>query len=68
MRVDFSQPGLDLLRQEYLIGKCLPMKGLKQVLKLDLGIIWESAEQYTGRLITLNHPGVTAVLRPNIEF
>ncbi|MBJ6726757.1 hypothetical protein [Geomesophilobacter sediminis] len=68
MRLDFSQPGMELLRQEYLIGKSYPIEGKNYALKLDLGFAWEGANLYTGRLHYLEHSGFTVIIRPNIDF
>jgi hypothetical protein len=67
-RLDFSQHDLNLLRQEYLVGKSYPLEKMKVALRFDVGMIWETRYQYTGRLSYLDHNGLTVILRPNIEF
>lgn len=68
MRLDFSKSGLNLLRQEYIIGKSYPIKKWQKALTLDIGLIWESPDLYRGRLRHLDRSGLTAVLRPQIAF
>jgi len=68
MRLDFSKSGLNVLRQEYIIGKSYPIKKWQKALTLDIGLIWESPDLYRGRLRHLDRSGLTAVLRPQIAF
>ena len=68
MRLDFSQSDLNLIRQEYLIGKSYPFKKWQSAFKLDVGVIWESPDLYSSKLRYLDRSGFTAVIRPQIEF
>ncbi len=68
MRLDFSQTELNLLRQEYIIGKSYPIKKWQKAIGVDVGLIWENPDLYKGRLRYLDRNGITIVLRPQIEF
>jgi hypothetical protein len=57
-----------LLRQEYVLGKKYPIKSWGVALKLDVGVIWEDPNRYTGILHDPNASNMTIVLRPNIVF
>jgi len=67
-RWDFSLKDGRALRQEYIIGRTIPLKTKKIALKLDIGFIWESPDYYTGALHDTNFQSVTAIIRPNFEF
>lgn len=57
-----------LLRQEYVLGKKYPIKAWGVALKLDVGLIWEDPDRYTGSLRDTNASNFSVVLRPNILF
>lgn len=67
-RWDFSIKDGRPLRQEYVIGKKIPISRWRVAMKLDVGFIWEDPETYSGKLRDTNHQSVVAVIRPNIEF
>jgi hypothetical protein len=67
-RWDFSVKDGRPLRQEYTIGKKMPIPGWHVALKLDVGLIWENPALYSGRLRGTDFQSVVAVIRPNIEF
>lgn len=67
-RWDFSMKNGIPLRQEYTVGKKIPVPGWHVALKIDVGLIWENPEIYSGRLHETSHQNVVAVIRPNIEF
>lgn len=67
-RWDFSMKDGHPLRQEYTIGKKIPVPKWKVAMKLDVGFIWESPSVYTGKLHDNDFQAVSAVIRPNIEF
>jgi len=68
VRWDIGAKKGDLLRQEYVLGKKLPIKSWGVALKLDVGLIWEDPARYTGVLRDTNVSNFTVVLRPNILF
>ena len=67
-RWDISLKDGSLIRQEYIIGKRFPIKSWGLALKLDTGVIWESADRYTGSLRNTDSKNFSVVLRPNIIF
>lgn len=67
-RWDFSARDGRILRQEYVVGKKLPLKRWKVALKMDIGFILESPAKYTGPLRESDFQELSAVIRPNIEF
>ncbi|MDD5286899.1 MAG: hypothetical protein PHD54_13675 [Desulfuromonadaceae bacterium] len=67
-RWDFSARNGRFLRQEYVIGKKFPIKRWGVALRMDVGVIWEDPDKYTGALRDRDFQNVTAVIRPNIEF
>jgi hypothetical protein len=67
-RWDFSMKDGRPLRQEYTIGKRVPLKNWHVALKLDVGFIWENPENYHGRLHNSDHQDFVAIIRPNIDF
>ena len=67
-RWDFSVKDGAPLRQEYIIGKKIPLPRWRLAMKLDTGIIWEAPNYYTGRLHDSSYQSLVAIIRPNIEF
>ncbi len=67
-RWDFSMKDGTPLRQEYTVGKKIPIPKWHVALKLDVGFIWENPAIYSGRLHDSGSQRVIAVIRPNIEF
>lgn len=67
-RWDFSIKDGRPLRQEYTVGKKIPITSWHVALKLDIGFIWEDVKNYSGRLRDKDYQSVVAVIRPNIEF
>jgi hypothetical protein len=56
------------MKQEYLVGKKLPLKNYMFALKIDAGMIWESIKSYSGTLRDRDRDNFTFVFRPNIQF
>lgn len=67
-RWDFSMKDGTPLRQEYTIGKKIPVSGWRVALRLDVGVIWQNPAMYSGSLHDSNLHNVLVVIRPNIEF
>jgi hypothetical protein len=67
-RWDFSMKDGRPLRQEYTVGKKIPITRWHVALRLDVGLIWEDPATYSGALRDSNYQSVVAVIRPNIEF
>lgn len=67
-RWEFGLRDASILRQEYIIGKKLPLKDYNFAFKLDLGMIWQSAGYYSGSLREKKSDSFTFVFRPNLEF
>src|SRR6185369_9106432 len=47
---DFGLKDGNILKQEYIIGKKLPLKDYRFALKIDVGMIWQSIKNYSGTL------------------
>jgi hypothetical protein len=67
-RWDFAINGGNIMRQEYIVGKKLPLKDYKLALKLDFGLIWQNYRNYSGELRDLDRNTYTLVFRPNLQF
>lgn len=68
VRWDFSAKDGRLLRQEYVIGKKIPIKSWHTAFKIDTGVICEEPAKYKGSLRDRDFQSVTVVFRPNLEF
>lgn len=68
VRLDIGAKQGNLLRQEYVLGKIIPIKSWGVALKLDLGLIWEDPARYSGVLRQMDAPNFSLILRPNIIF
>jgi hypothetical protein len=68
VKVQMAQRNAQIVRSEFFLGKKYPVteKGFSPT--LDIGLIWESPNEYTGPLRDRNHSTLTFVLRPSIEF
>lgn len=67
-RWDFGLKDGNILKQEYIIGKKLPLKNYRFALKLDVGMIWQSIKSYSGTLQDRDRDNFTIVFRPNLQF
>ena len=65
---DFGLNNWNLLRQEYIIGKKLPLKDYKFAFKIDFGMIWQNYRYYSGSLRDKDTDSFTFVFRPNLQF
>lgn len=67
-RWDFALTDGAIMRQEYIIGKKMPLKDYKVALKFDFGLLWQNYRAYSGRLRDLEGNSYTIVFRPNLQF
>ncbi len=67
-RWDFGLADGNLLRQEYIIGKKLPLTDYMVALKVDFGMIWQNNRSYSGSLRDKDNNSFTFVFRPNLQF
>jgi hypothetical protein len=67
-RWDFGLKDGNILKQEYIIGKKLPLKDYRFALKIDVGMIWQSVKSYSGTLQDRDRDNFTMVFRPNLQF
>jgi hypothetical protein len=65
---DFGLKDGNILKQEYIIGKKLPLKDYRFALKIDVGMIWQSIKNYSGTLRDRDRDNFTLVFRPNLQF
>jgi hypothetical protein len=68
IKLNFSQHGGRVVRQEYVVGKKYPVAELGVTPTLDFGLIWASPDEYSGVLRTRNTSSWTLVFRPSVEF
>lgn len=68
IKMQFSQHGGQVVREELIIGKKYPLAGKSYSATLDIGFVWESPDEYIGSLRTRDKSGFTLLLRPSIEF
>lgn len=66
---EFVQDSGRFSRQEIIFGKKLPARSdWMAAWQIDLGVIYDSQNKYSGTLTQQTEKGATFVLRPNIEF
>jgi len=65
---DFALRDGGILKQEYIIGKKLPLKDYRFAFVVDFGMIWQSNRSYSGRLRDNENNSFTFVFRPNFQF
>lgn len=68
VKVQFSQHGGQVVREEFIIGKKYPIEGKNYSATLDGGFVWESANEYVGALRDRDSSKLTLLIRPSIEF
>lgn len=68
LRWDFGLRRAGIMRQEYIVGKRLPLKNYNLALKFDFGLIWQNSRSYSGSLRDRHSDNLTLVFRPNIQF
>jgi hypothetical protein len=68
LQVQFSQDGGRPVYEQLVIGKKYPLPNRGYSFTLDVGLVWESPDEYSGTLRTDNKSSLTLVLRPSIEF
>lgn len=68
IKVQFSQHGGQVVREEFIIGKKYPIEGKEYSATLDMGFVWESPDEYIGALRDNSKSTLTLLLRPSIEF
>jgi len=67
-RWDFALKDGNFMRQEYIIGKKMPLKDYMVALILDFGLIWQNFRSYSGDLREMERNSYTIVFRPNLQF
>ncbi len=68
LKAMFSQHSGKNVRNEFVIGKKFPVDSLSFTPTLDIGLVWDSPEEYSGTLRDRNNSTVTLLFRPSIEF
>jgi hypothetical protein len=68
LQLSFSQHGGQVVREELVFGKKYPFPSQGYSITLDVGFVWDSADEYSGPLRTDNKSTLTFVFRPWIEF
>jgi hypothetical protein len=67
-KVQFSQHGGQVVREEFIIGKKYPIEGKSYSATLNAGFVWESPDEYIGALRDRDTSKLTLLIRPSIEF
>lgn len=65
---EFDRSTFRFLRQEVTIGRTFPLQGHHMALGVDMGLIYQSAAQYSGALTDPTANTFTVVLRPDLEW
>jgi hypothetical protein len=68
LKVQFSHHGGNVVREEFMIGKKLPVYGKGYSPSLDIGFVWESPYEYSGSLRDRGRSTLTLLIRPSLEF
>lgn len=68
VKIQFSQRSGKAVREEFFIGKKFPIKKQKYTPTLDVGLVWESPDQYSGTLKDRSDNSLTLLFRPSVEF
>jgi len=67
-KIQFAQRSGRFVRQDLVLGKKFPMENREYTPTLDIGLVWESPEEYSGTLRNRSNSTLTLLLRPSIEF
>lgn len=68
LKVQLSQHSGKVIRQDIVIGKKFPMDKQNYTPTLDIGLVWDSPDEYSGVLRDHNNSTLTLLFRPSIEF
>ena len=67
-KAQFSQHGGQVIREEFIIGKKYPIEGESYSATLNVGVVWESPNEYIGALRDRKESKTTLLIRPSVEF
>ncbi len=65
---EFASDDLQVMHQQFIIGRNFPLPRCRAALALYVGVIYENSRNYTGRLADSDADELTFVFRPNIKF
>lgn len=65
---EVSRHTFDFMRQEIIVGKAMPLSRWRAALSVDLGVVVELDDKYSGPLSDPAADQVTFVLRPRLDF
>jgi hypothetical protein len=68
LKIQFSQHGGQVVRQELIVGKKYPVSGKDYTTTLDVGVVWDAPDEYSGLLRDRTTSKLTLLIRPSIEF
>lgn len=68
VKIQFSQHSGKAVREEFFIGKKFPIHNQRITPTLDVGLVWESPDQYSGALRDSSVNSLTLLFRPSVEF
>ena len=68
VKVQFSKQTGKAVREEFVIGKKFPIGNWEYTPTLDIGLVWESPNGYSGSLRDRMNNSLTLLFRPSLEF
>ncbi|HEY0665119.1 MAG TPA: hypothetical protein VGD24_03555 [Gallionella sp.] len=68
IKVQFSQRSGKAVREDFVIGKKFPLQSQSFTPTFDIGMVWESPNEYSGTLKNRSNSTLTLMFRPSIEF
>lgn len=68
VKIQFSQRSGKAVREEFFVGKKFPIQNQRYTPTLDVGLVWESPDQYSGSLKDRSDSSMTLLFRPSLEF
>ncbi|MBI5429101.1 MAG: hypothetical protein HY938_01445 [Nitrosomonadales bacterium] len=68
LKAQFSQKSGKIVREDFVVGKKFPMEKQSYTPTLDVGLVWESPDEYSGALRDRSSNSLTLLFRPSIEF
>jgi hypothetical protein len=68
VKIQFSQRSGKAVREEFFIGKKFPIHNQRFTPTMDVGLVWESPDQYAGALRDRSDNSLTLLFRPSVVF
>ena len=68
MKIHFALKNSKPVREELIVGKKFPVREKGYAPTLDVGLVWESPDEYSGQLRDCPGNTLTLVVRPSLQF